>query len=75
MPDIDGIKFSFITDRLIVLLAYTLAIFGGWISLQFFPDYELLEDSYTILFIADCHKFKHEDHSQSITRVNQSAIL
>ena len=41
MPDIDGIKYSFITDRLIVLLAYTLAIFGAWVSLQFFPDHEL----------------------------------
>jgi steroid 5-alpha reductase family enzyme len=41
MSNIEGIKFSFITDRLIVLLAYTLAIFGAWVSMQFFPDHEL----------------------------------
>ena len=63
MPIVEGIKYSFIKDRIIVLLAYMLAIFGAWGSIQFLPEYELLEDSYTILFIADCHKFKNEDHS------------
>lgn len=41
MSNIEGIKYSFITDRLIVLLAYTLAIFGGWGSMHFFSDHEL----------------------------------
>jgi len=35
------VKYSFITDRMIVLFAYTLAIIGAWVSMQFFPDYEL----------------------------------
>lgn len=35
------IKYSFITDRIIVLLSYMLAIFGAWVSIQFFPGDEL----------------------------------
>lgn len=41
MSNIEGIKYSFITDRTIVLLAYLLAIFGAWVSILFFPDNEL----------------------------------
>ena len=35
------VRYSFITDRMIVLLTYMIAIFGAWVSLQFFPEYEL----------------------------------
>jgi steroid 5-alpha reductase family enzyme len=41
MSNIEGIKYSFLADRLIVLFAYLLAILGAWISIQFFTDYEL----------------------------------
>jgi len=41
MPKIEGIKYSFFIDRLIVVIAYLTAILGAWISMQFFPDQEL----------------------------------
>lgn len=41
MSNIEGIKYSFLTDRIIVLLAYLLAIFGAWVSIQFFPSHDL----------------------------------
>lgn len=34
----DGIKYGFFTDRMIVVIAYLIAVFGAWISIQFFPD-------------------------------------
>jgi len=37
----EGIKYSFFIDRIIVVIAYLMAIFGAWISIQFFPDQEL----------------------------------
>lgn len=37
----EGIKYSFFIDRMIVVIAYLMAIFGAWISIQFFPDQEL----------------------------------
>ena len=35
------VRYSFITDRMIVLLAYTIAIFCAWVSMQFLREYEL----------------------------------
>ncbi len=41
MSKVEGIKYSFFIDRLVVVIAYLMAIFGAWISIQFFPDKEL----------------------------------
>ena len=41
MSKVEGIKYSFFKDRLIVVIAYIIAIIGGWISIQFFPEQEL----------------------------------
>jgi len=41
MGKIEGVKYSFITDRFIVLLAYLLAFFSAWIAIYFIPDYDL----------------------------------
>ena len=41
MSKVEGIKYSFFKDRLIVVVAYLMAIFGAWISIQFFSDQEL----------------------------------
>lgn len=41
MSKSEGIKYSFKADRIIVLVAYVIAILGGWVSMQFFPDSEL----------------------------------
>lgn len=41
MSNIESIKFSFVTDRAIVLLAYLVAIFGAWVSIQFFTGEDL----------------------------------
>ena len=37
----DGIKYSFFADRMIVFIAYLMAIFGAWVSIQFFQHHEL----------------------------------
>jgi len=36
-----GVKYSYFTDRLIVILGYLVAILGAWISMTFFEDSEL----------------------------------
>lgn len=36
-----GVKYSFFTDRLIVIIAYLMAITGAWVAIQFFPEEEL----------------------------------
>ena len=41
MPIVEGIKYGFNTDRIIVVLAYTIAVFGAWVSIQFFPESDL----------------------------------
>ena len=41
MSKIEGVKYSFFIDRLIVAIAYVMAILGAWISIQFFQDQEL----------------------------------
>lgn len=41
MSKLEGVKYSFLTDRIIVLVAYLLAVFGAWVSIQFIPDAEL----------------------------------
>ncbi len=41
MPKEQGVRYSFITDRMIVLLAYVTAIFGAWFSMTLFSEYEL----------------------------------
>ena len=41
MPIVEGIKYGFNTDRIIVVLAYAVAVFGAWVSIQFFPDSDL----------------------------------
>ena len=41
MPIVEGIKYSFIKDRIIVVSAYLAAILGAWASIQFFPDSSL----------------------------------
>ena len=41
MSKLEGVKYSFLTDRIIVLVAYVLAVFGAWVSIQFIPDAEL----------------------------------
>jgi len=41
MSKIEGVKYSYFIDRLIVVVAYVMAILGAWISIQFFQDQEL----------------------------------
>ena len=41
MPKTEDIKYSFVTDRLMVLLAYLMAFIGAWISFHIFQDHEL----------------------------------
>ena len=41
MSKVEGIKYSFYLDRMIVMLAYLVAIAGGWAATLFFPDNEL----------------------------------
>jgi len=41
MSKVKGTKYSFFIDRLIVVVAYIMAIVGGWVTIQFFPDEEL----------------------------------
>lgn len=41
MPKIEGVKYSFLVDRLIVVIAYAMAILGAWVSMQFFVDQDL----------------------------------
>jgi len=41
MSKVGGIKYGFFKDRLIVVLAYLMAIFGAWVSIQFFQHQEL----------------------------------
>jgi steroid 5-alpha reductase family enzyme len=41
MSKVEGIKYSFYLDRIIVMLAYLVAIAGGWAAALFFPDHEL----------------------------------
>ena len=41
MSNVDGIKYSFFIDRMIVVVAYLMAIFGAWISMHFFPNHDL----------------------------------
>ena len=41
MSKIDGVKYSFFLDRLIVIVAYIIALMGAWVSIQFFQDQPL----------------------------------
>ncbi len=41
MPKDQGVKYSFLMDRLIVVVAYLLAILGAWISMTYYGGEEL----------------------------------
>ena len=41
MSKLQGVKYSFFTDRFIVLMAYLVAIVGAWASVQFIPEADL----------------------------------
>ncbi len=41
MTQLSGIKYGFFRDRMIVVIAYLIAVLGGWISMQFYSDQEL----------------------------------
>ena len=41
MSKVNGIKYSFFIDRFIVVVAYVMALLGGWISMWFFPEQDL----------------------------------
>jgi steroid 5-alpha reductase family enzyme len=41
MSKVEGVKYSFFIDRLIVVLAYAAAILGAWASMVYFSEYDL----------------------------------
>jgi steroid 5-alpha reductase family enzyme len=41
MSKADGVKYSFFIDRLIVVIGYVAAIFGAWVSMSYFSEYDL----------------------------------
>ena len=41
MPKDTGVKYSFFADRLIVVVAYVLAIVGAWVAMSFYDEGEL----------------------------------
>lgn len=42
MSKVEGIKYSFLKDRWIVVIAYLMAVAGAWVSMQLFLDQEIL---------------------------------